>query len=193
MKRDEIITAAMHLFAEHGYEGTTLNDIAKKVEIKKPSLYAHFVNKEDLFLQVFQSVLGEHVLQTEKVLAQLPNLSIQDQLFHILEQVCTYYHRTNPSKITFLKRIMLFPPPSMQGQLRVSFLAIEQKLTMKLETLFQTGIDQGLIRKLPITSLLAGYYCLLDGLFLQIFYYGQEHFEQRLPEVWSLFWQGIGK
>ncbi|MEP9852956.1 TetR family transcriptional regulator [Staphylococcus aureus] len=47
--KDDIIDNAITLFSEHGYEGTTLNEIAKSVNIKKASLYYHFSGKDDIY------------------------------------------------------------------------------------------------------------------------------------------------
>jgi len=46
--------AALKLFLEHGYEGTSMNAIAAEAGTTKPTLYARFPTKED----VFRSVLG---------------------------------------------------------------------------------------------------------------------------------------
>lgn len=46
--------SALRLFLENGYEGTTMNAIAAAAGTTKPSLYARFPTKED----VFRSVLG---------------------------------------------------------------------------------------------------------------------------------------
>ena len=46
--RDRILNEALTLFAENGYDGTSVEEIAEKVEIKAPSLYNHFKGKEDI-------------------------------------------------------------------------------------------------------------------------------------------------
>ncbi|TCN50036.1 TetR family transcriptional regulator [Rhodococcus sp. SMB37] len=54
-KLDEAVReSALRLFLENGYEGTTMNAIAAAAGTTKPSLYARFPTKED----VFRSVLG---------------------------------------------------------------------------------------------------------------------------------------
>ena len=47
--KNKIIDNAITLFSEKGYYGTTLDDIAKSVNIKKASLYYHYSNKEEIY------------------------------------------------------------------------------------------------------------------------------------------------
>jgi AcrR family transcriptional regulator len=52
--KDEIKDSAYYCFAHYGYEGTTMQDIAKAVGLKKQSLYSHFESKEELYQIVLQ-------------------------------------------------------------------------------------------------------------------------------------------
>ncbi len=46
--RDRILRAAIKMFGEHGFESTSMRDLASAVGIKAPGIYNHFGSKEDI-------------------------------------------------------------------------------------------------------------------------------------------------
>jgi TetR/AcrR family transcriptional regulator len=51
---ERILDAAEELFAERGYAGTALRDVADMVDLRTPSLYNHFPNKESMYAAVLE-------------------------------------------------------------------------------------------------------------------------------------------
>ena len=54
--KEKIMDAALTLFAENGYDGTSVEQIANIVGIKAPSLYKHYKGKEDILNALIDSV-----------------------------------------------------------------------------------------------------------------------------------------
>ena len=55
--RQQILEVAAELFAEQGYAGTSVRDIAKELGIANPSIYYHFKSKADVLLELLTEPL----------------------------------------------------------------------------------------------------------------------------------------
>lgn len=55
--RQRIQDVAMDLFAEQGYEKTSLREIAERLDVTKAALYYHFKTKEEILVGVFDDVM----------------------------------------------------------------------------------------------------------------------------------------
>lgn len=51
-KREEVLRKATECFRKYGYDKTTLDDIAKSLNLNKASLYYYIKNKDELFLEI---------------------------------------------------------------------------------------------------------------------------------------------
>ncbi|MFF8834431.1 TetR/AcrR family transcriptional regulator [Streptomyces sp. NPDC015130] len=54
--RQRIQDVALELFAEQGYEKTSLREIAERLDVTKAALYYHFKTKEDIIIGIFQDL-----------------------------------------------------------------------------------------------------------------------------------------
>ncbi|MDN3358657.1 TetR/AcrR family transcriptional regulator [Actinomadura sp. DC4] len=80
--REKIQAVALELFAEHGYEKTSLREIAERLDVTKAALYYHFNTKEDIVVSLFDSLLADmdetiawlgeqpHTLETRRELVE---------------------------------------------------------------------------------------------------------------------------
>ena len=71
--RDQALDQAMLLFWQHGYEGTSLEQLTAKLQIGKPSLYAAFGNKRSLFMLAVDRYMAAAALNIDQALAE-PNI-----------------------------------------------------------------------------------------------------------------------
>lgn len=52
MTREEVLDRALDVFWQHGYEGTSVQDLVEATGLGRGSLYGTFADKESLFLEV---------------------------------------------------------------------------------------------------------------------------------------------
>jgi AcrR family transcriptional regulator len=57
--RARIQQVAVELFTEHGYEGTSLREIAERLDVTKAALYYHFKSKEDIVASLVEDYYGQ--------------------------------------------------------------------------------------------------------------------------------------
>lgn len=82
-----LLDAAEMLFAQKGYDATSLRDVAAAVDIRQPGLYRHFENKEALYRQVLERALQPLVDVMEDVIARSASEASYRTLTHRLLDV----------------------------------------------------------------------------------------------------------
>jgi AcrR family transcriptional regulator len=58
-RKEEILEVATLLFAERGYDGTSMNDVAGRVGMRKASLFYHFATKDILYEGVLDRLVSQ--------------------------------------------------------------------------------------------------------------------------------------
>lgn len=69
--RERILGAALDLYMERGYYHTSLKDIAGKIGISPSSIYLHFPDKKELFIEVVRNVITGLNLKVEEVMLEV--------------------------------------------------------------------------------------------------------------------------
>jgi AcrR family transcriptional regulator len=84
-RKNEILDAAEKLFAQKGYEGTSVNDILTAINIAKGTFYYHFKSKENVLDSIIDRRIQIGVKKAEEIIAS-PLPPIQKLLAIIMAQ-----------------------------------------------------------------------------------------------------------
>ena len=111
--RTEILTQATRLFAEQGYDGTSVQEIADAVGIRKPSLLDHFKSQDELR----ENVLAEMLAHWNAVLPGLLLKASTEERFDATMEALTEFFIADPDRARLFLRETLDRPKSMQAML----------------------------------------------------------------------------
>jgi AcrR family transcriptional regulator len=161
---DQALEQALHLFWRKGYEGTSITDLTEAIGITKPSLYAAFGNKEELFRKAFDRYVDGPGGYVQVALAKPTAREVVEHLLYEAADAVT-----NPDN----------PPGclAVQGALCCGDTAetIKQELMARrakgeddLRRRFQKAVDEGDLPKDASADDLARYICaILQGMAIQ--------------------------
>jgi TetR/AcrR family transcriptional regulator, cholesterol catabolism regulator len=71
-RREELSRQAARLFAQKGYHGTSVGDLAEALGVQKGSLYAHIEGKEDLLYETMRAGAASFHAALDEISGQLP-------------------------------------------------------------------------------------------------------------------------
>jgi AcrR family transcriptional regulator len=113
-RKEEILDVATRLFAERGYDGTSMNDVAERVGMRKASLFYHFATKDALYEAVLDRLVA--TLQTALEAIYVSSGTYQDRLDAVTDTVVTLLS-SHPYAARLLLREAMDWGPVIRGKL----------------------------------------------------------------------------
>lgn len=138
--REQIVTAAVELFADKGYHETSMAAIAERAHVGKGTLYWHFQSKDELFKQILTEK-GERLFDAIHTLVHqpIPPTEILRELIRI--------------KLNFaaqekdLSKILLKSVQFADQEFMLKLFQKHRSMISEVEMVFQRGIDAGIFRE----------------------------------------------
>ncbi|KJD45556.1 MULTISPECIES: TetR/AcrR family transcriptional regulator [Paenibacillus] len=189
MGMEDIRKAALFQFAANGYEGASLSNIAAEVGIRKPSIYAHFQGKEDLFLQVARYAFQEQNLRIFEYFSERRDQPLEHTLHDFLFWMGQEYESNNTAK--FMLRFSFLPPVSLYSEVLDIVNPFLENMERKLTRILRNARDREPFGHMEPVDMALSFITLLDGIMVELLYSGSLNYHRRLKAAWPIFWRGI--
>jgi AcrR family transcriptional regulator len=136
-RREELTRIAARLFADKGYQGTSLGDLAAELGVQKPSLYHHIASKEDLLWEVARDGAQAFHAALDGVpegrAAERIRLALRAHLAVVAAQL---------DVATVFMREWRF----LSGERRDAFVGERRRYEERIRDLFRDGVEQSELR-----------------------------------------------
>jgi AcrR family transcriptional regulator len=137
-RRSELTRTAARLFAEKGYHGTSIGDLAEAMGVQKGSLYAHIASKQDLLYEATR----EGAQAFHAALDAVPeNLPVTERIRRALRG-----HLRVVSEQLDVATVFTREWRYLEGERALEFLAERRRYEERIRALFREGRDTGALR-----------------------------------------------
>lgn len=175
-KEQIILRAAQGLFAERGFHNTTIDMIADGAGIGKGTVYLYFASKKDLLVTLFERRSAEMMAMLNE--AVTARKSAADRLHALIRAHFDFYFK-HKEFVRFVYAHLGELAEDMKRRVEAS----EQDVDGLLQNVLQQGIEEGLLRPLPLRSLQHG----LQGLIHANAFYWAVGADEAGPEALADF------
>lgn len=77
LKRERTISVAVELFYDRGYENTSLDAVAERMNVTKPFIYGHFSSKAELLAEICSRGIASALAAMDGVLTTMPGTATE--------------------------------------------------------------------------------------------------------------------
>ncbi|MBD0383170.1 TetR/AcrR family transcriptional regulator [Paenibacillus sedimenti] len=147
-RKEDILEAAVAVFAEHGYYRATTALVAQKAGISQPYVFRFFGTKEELFVAALERAFGRIYREFSRVDSTSEGL-IPD-LIAAYEELSEAY----PNEIALQLQAMAIPEESIREAARQGWLSIRD---LVLDKFTKAGIEQA--EDQVVTFMARGIFC----------------------------------
>lgn len=139
--RHDIVVAATRLFAESGFNGTKLEDVAAQTDTSKRMIYYYFGDKQGLYQSVLENVY--QTIRESEASVDVRNLDPRAALVKLIENSFEH-NRAHPEYVRLLMIENVHQAKTLASSEFIQRLRTEAKTV--LEEVYERGLDQGVFR-----------------------------------------------
>lgn len=132
-----LLSSALGLFSEKGYEGTSIREIIERAGVTRPVLYYYFENKEHLFRRLVESWFIELVEDMDRALTGVEGL--REQLETVVVNI--FEHAERSPQVVRLIFHTFFAPRHQAPKLDKD--ALWESRFSRIVSIMRNGVDSG--------------------------------------------------
>lgn len=144
---EEIYNAALKIFAEYGYKKTTVDDIAKELNMTKSNLYLYAANKKDLYEKTVRYALTNW--QTHTLNEVLKETSAANQFFVLGRKAIDYLDEAHELRAILKRDPDIFPMFPTNDQYEI----IHNGSVEMIRAILENGIRQKVFRPVNVENI----------------------------------------
>lgn len=171
-----ICAMAVGHFADHGYDASSLNEIAILSGMRKASLYAHFASKDALFNQVFEIAL---VRELEHVAACFDDEPASPAIAGTVYALRLIGRYEQSAHLRFLLRTAYLPPAELRKTITTGFEHYLEQIRLAYVELLQTRYAWARSDSRLREEYAEAYLGVIDSLHVELFYASPEKCQRR--------------
>ena len=171
--RDEILKAAMRLFAMRGFHETSMSEVARAASVSKALIFWHFKTKEELFMAVLNRLLEPYFIDFAEEAGALDEKA---QLLRLIELYLLFV-RENASSIRFFVAQLLHDE-KLSDELTNQVLQLYDGYRTLLVDLIGRAQEKQLCKRdFPPRATASFLLSMLNGLLIEFLFTGDEGVE----------------
>ena len=184
LNRETIVRTATRLFAQQGYPGTSMSDLARECGISKPLLYHYVSDKYELLSEITES----HVTRLEALVGEVASqgLAPAPRLRELIRRFVHEYAQARHDHGVLTQDVKFLEPKDRNRVLRKEravVAAFAATIAQARPELAQAALDK------PLTMLLFG---MINWMFTWLSPDGRLRHDDMAPIVADLFLGGLG-
>jgi AcrR family transcriptional regulator len=149
--KEKILDACLTVFAQHGYENTSVSMLAEAAGISKALIFHHFKSKRELYLSLL-----DQCFEKAKAILNVDNISKSQDFFETKEKLSVTkfgYYKKNPDLYKIVREAFYSTPNELRSDIEEKYGAMIAKKNKIEEQLFEKvplreGVDRGQAFKL---------------------------------------------
>jgi AcrR family transcriptional regulator len=184
-RREEILDAAVRLFAEHGFTNTDMQVLADTVQVGKGTLYRYFPSKRDLFLAATDQIMSKVRQSVDAAIA-----GIDDPLERIRVAIGAFlrFFADHPEYV----ELLIQERANFKDRTKPTYYQHVEVNVVRWQAIYRSLMAEGRVRQMPVERITDVMSDLIYGTLFNNYFAGRDKSpEDQAQAILDIVFRGI--